>query len=57
MQGPRGENDVTALGHWAVREHFVSGAYPRMYLSDCLQILHTTPLPRGLVVPSGVYEL
>ena len=28
MQGRRGENDdVTELGHWAVREHFVSGAY------------------------------
>ena len=27
-QGRRGENDdVTALGRWAVREHFVSGAY------------------------------
>ena len=46
MQGRRGENDdVTALGRWAVREH-----------SDCLQILHTTPLG-GLVVPFVVYEL
>ena len=28
MQGRRGENDdVTALGRGAVREHFVSGAY------------------------------
>ena len=44
------------LRHWAVREHFVSGSYLRKYLSDCLQILHTTPL-RGLVVPFGVYEL
>ena len=44
MQGRRGENDVTALGCWAVREHFVSEAYFRMYLSDCLQILRTTPL-------------
>ena len=27
-QGRRGENvDVTALGRWAVRKHFVSGAY------------------------------
>ena len=26
------------------------------YLSDCLQILHTTPLG-GLVVPFGVFEL
>ena len=27
-QGCRGENDdVTALGRWAVREQFVSGAY------------------------------
>ena len=51
MQGRRGENDdVTALGRWAVREHFVSGAYLRKYLSDCLQILHTIPLG-GLVVP------
>ena len=32
------------------------GAYLRMYLSDCLQILHTTPLG-GLVVPFVVYEL
>ena len=45
-----------ALGCWAVREHFVSRAYLRKYLSDCLQILHTTP-PDGLVVPFGVYEL
>ena len=57
MQGRRGENDdVTALGRWAVREHFVSEAYLLKYLSDCLQILHTTPLG-GLVVPFGVYEL
>ena len=55
-QGRRGENDVTALGSWAVREHFVSGAYLRIYLSDCLQILHTAPLG-GPVVPFGVYEL
>ena len=28
MQGRRGENDdVTALGRWAVRKHFVSEAY------------------------------
>ena len=28
MQGRRGEkDDVTALGLWAIREHFVSGAY------------------------------
>ena len=27
-----------------------------IYLSDCLQILHTTPLG-GLVVPFGVFEL
>ena len=40
----------------AVREHFVSGEYLRMYLSDCLQNSHTTPLV-GLVVPFGVYEL
>ena len=45
-----------ALVCWAVREHFVSGVYLRMYLSDCLQILHTTPL-EGLVVRFGVYEL
>ena len=44
------------LRRWAVRKQFVSGAYPRKYLSDCLQILHTTPLG-GLVVPFGVYEL
>ena len=58
MQGRRGENDddVTALGRWAVRKQFVSGAYLWKYLSDCLQILHTTPLG-GLVVPFGVFEL
>ena len=44
------------LRRWAVREHLVSGTYHRMYLSDCLQILHTTPLG-SLVVPFGVYEL
>ena len=44
------------LRRWAVCEHFVSGAYLRKYLFDCLQILHTTPL-EGLVVPLGVYEL
>ena len=55
MKGRRGENDVTALDRWAVREHFVSGTYLRMYLSDCLQILHTTPLV-GLVVPFGVHK-
>ena len=41
--------DVGPLGCWAVREHF----YLRKYLSDCLQILHTTPLG-GLVVPFGI---
>ena len=64
-QGRRGENDdVTALGRWAVgplgrwavRKQFVSGAYLWKYLSDCLQILHTTPLG-GLAVPFGVIEL
>ena len=40
----------------AIHEHFVSGAYLRIYLSDGLQILHTTLLG-GLVVPFGVYEL
>ena len=44
------------LRRWAVREQFVSGAYLRMYLSDCFHILHTTPLG-GLVVPFGVYEI
>ena len=56
-QGRRGENDdVTSLGRWAVRKQFVSGAYLWKYLSDCLKILHTTPLG-GLVVPFGVFEL
>ena len=61
-QGRRGENDdVMALGHWAVeplavRKQFVSGAYLWKYLSDCLQIVYTTPLG-GLVVPFGVFEL
>ena len=36
-------------GCWAVRPLFVSGAYLRIYLSDCLKILHTPPLG-GLVV-------
>ena len=44
------------LRRWAVREHFVSGAYLCKYLSDCLQILPTTPLG-GPVVPFWVYEL
>ena len=34
------------LRRWPVREHFVSRAYLE-YLSDCLQILHTTH-PGGL---------
>ena len=60
-QGRRGEMvlrrwAVGPLGRWAVREHFVFGAYLRKYLSDCLQISHTAPLG-GLVVPFGVYEL
>ena len=37
---------------YAIREQFVSGAYLWKYLSDCLQILHTTPLG-GLVVLLG----
>ena len=41
------------LRRWAVRKQLVSGAYLRNYLSDCLQISHTTPLG-GLVVPLGV---
>ena len=45
--------DVGMLGRWTVCEHFLSAAYPRKYLSDCLQILQTTPLG-GLVVPFGV---
>ena len=54
-QGRRGENDdVTALGLSV--NNIGSGAYLWKYLSDCLQILHTTPLG-GLVVPFGVYEL
>ena len=44
------------LRRWAVRKQFVSGAYPWKYLSDCLQILHTTPLG-GLVVPLGYMNL
>ena len=51
------------LRRWAVHEHFIYGAYLRMYISkdvhcttyDCT-ILNTTPLG-GLVVPFGVYEL
>ena len=44
------------LRRWAVLKHFVSGVYLRMYLSDCLQSLHTTPLG-DLVVSFRVYEL
>ena len=44
------------LRRWAVRKQFVSGAYLWKYLSDCFQILHTTPL-RGLAVLFGVFEL
>ena len=40
----------------AIHEHFVSEAYLRIYLSNCLQILRTTLLG-GPVVPFGVYEL
>ena len=47
--------DWMMLRPWAIREHFVSGAYLRIYLSDCLQIVHTTLLG-GTVVPFGVYE-
>ena len=50
------EEEKMMLWRWVVREHFVSGPYLKMYLSDCLQILHTTPLG-GLVVPVRVYEL
>ena len=44
------------LRRWAVLKQFVAGAYLRKYLSDCLQILHTTPLG-GLVLPFKVFEL
>ena len=44
------------LRRWAVRKQFVSGAYLCKFLSDCPQILHTTPLG-GVVVPFGVFEL
>ena len=44
------------LWRWAVGKHFVSEAYLRIYLSDCLQILHTISIG-GLLVPFGVYEL
>ena len=44
------------LRRWADRKQFVSGAYLWKHLSDCLQILHTTPLG-GLAVPFGVFEL
>ena len=50
------EEKMMMLRHWAVCKQFVSGAYLRKYLSDCLQILHTTPLG-GLVVPFWVFEL
>ena len=41
---------------WAVCQHFVSGACLSIYLSECLQILHTTHLG-SLDVPSALYEL
>ena len=44
------------LRRFAVRKQFVSGADLYKYLSDCLQILHTTPLG-GPVVLFGVFEL
>ena len=44
------------LRRWAVREHFVSRAYLRMYLSDCLQILHTTPLAAFEIRPFRLSE-
>ena len=58
---------MTALGRWAVGPFgrwavgpSVNNSFPEhiseKYLSDCLQILHTTPLG-GLVVPFGVFEL
>ena len=50
--GPLGRGAVGPLGRWAVREHFVLGAYLRMYLFDCIQILHAIPLG-DLVVPVG----
>ena len=40
----------------AIREHFVSGAYLRIYLSDFLKILHTALLGSQVVL-FGVYEL
>ena len=42
------------LRRWAVGPS-VNNSFPE-HLSDCLQILHTTPLG-GLVVPFGVFEL
>ena len=53
-QGRR--EDRMMLRRWAIRELFISGAYLRMYLSDCLQFLHTAP-PGDLVVPFRVYDL
>ena len=53
---PEVAEEKMMLRRGAVREHFVSGACLTIYLSNCLQILHTTPLG-GLVVPFGVYEL
>ena len=50
------EEKMMMLRRWAVRKQFVSRAYLWKYLSDCLQILHTTPLG-GLDVPFGVFEL
>ena len=42
------------LRRWAVREHFVSGAYLRMYL---LFSIFTHNTSRGLVASFGVYKL
>ena len=41
------------LPRWVIREHFVSGAYLRIYFSDC----HLYIALGGPVVTFRVYEL
>ena len=50
MRGHR--RDLMMLRRWAVCGQFVSRAYPRIYLSNWLKVLHTTPLG-GLIVLLG----
>ena len=61
-QGRRVENDyVSAFGRWAIREHFVSGAYLWKYLSNYfwfrtmtyLEVLTHTSFPELISKSTG----